>query len=287
MPEAISPLGRQVAYIDRYDPTLLYPIERAPKRAELGLADAPLPFHGADLWSAYEVSWLDLRGKPQVAIAHVSVPCTTPRLVESKSFKLYLNSFNAQRVPDAETLARHLVDDLHACVGAGIGGERVQVSLVRPAAFGDERLAPLRGVCLDDLELDGPWCPPDSGAAPGVRPEWLRTRPEAPVDEHLHTHLFKSNCPVTGQPHWASVEIGWRGPPLDRAGLLAYLVSYRQQGEFHEHCVERIFMDLWTRGRPQRLEVLARYTRRGGLDINPWRCSDAAPSPGFARSVRQ
>jgi 7-cyano-7-deazaguanine reductase len=265
------PLGRHVDYPREYDPGLLFPIERALGRAELGIAADALPFIGHDRWHAYELSWLDARGKPQVATATIEVPARSPQLVESKSLKLYLNSFNAARFEDAETVRARIAGDLTQAAGA-------QVSV----AFG---LPPIEtadaGVSIDglDVEIDC-YGPPDA--------RLIALAGEAdPVTESLHSALLKSNCPVTGQPDWARVLIDYRGPRLDHAALLRYLVSFRDHCGFHEQCVEQIFRDLMQRARPQALSVQARYTRRGGLDINPWRATPGWRRPSAARDLRQ
>ena len=273
---ADSQLGRAVSYPDHYDPTQLFPLPRATQRAALGLrADAPLPFTGADLWTAFELSWLTPRGRPQVALVQLTVPCESPRIVESKSFKLYLNSFHMSRFESADEVRSHLVDDLSAACG-----QRVGVKLILPDGFDAQPIHELDGVNLDRLDLDCEHYLP--------APELLSAQfDEQPVQETLVSNLLKSNCPVTGQPDWASVQIGYSGPQIDQPGLLRYLVSFRGHSDFHEHCVERIFMDLWTRCRPTRLQVYARYTRRGGLDINPWRTSHPAAMPKPVRTARQ
>lgn len=271
-----SPLGKPSAYRDTYAPELLFPVPRQLQRTHIGLAEgAALPFMGADLWTAFELSWLNLRGKPQLALAHVTVPCESPAIVESKSFKLYLNSFTMTPFDSAETVKARLVEDLSRAAGARVG-----VRLVAPDAFDQETLAELDGLNLDRLDIDCEHYQP--------APELLRTDAnEAPVNEVLTSRLLKSNCLVTGQPDWGSVQIAYTGHPIDQEGLLRYLVSFRQHNEFHEHCVERIFMDLWTRCRPTRLQVYARYTRRGGLDINPFRTSHPARLPANLRTARQ
>jgi len=268
-----SPLGKDTAYADRYDPGLLFPIPRADKRAELGMAET-LPFHGVDIWNAYELSWLDLRGKPQVALAEFRVPAASPQIIESKSFKLYLNGFAQERLADAAALAATLVRDLSAAAGAVVG---VQLRDARADAL---PVVALDGRLLDDQDLAiDHYGPP--------RPDYLRADATATaVDETLVSHLLRSNCPVTGQPDWGSVQIAYRGAPIDHAGLLRYLISFRTHNEFHEQCVERIFVDLTRRCAPQQLSVHARYTRRGGLDINPFRSSTSA-TPGNPRTVRQ
>lgn len=267
-----SSLGRTVAWPQRPDPTLLFPIPRAQGRAELGLGSG-LPFTGMDIWNAYELSWLDARGKPCIAIARIDVPASSPNLIESKSLKLYLGSFAASRWPDAAQLRARLAHELGAVAGAP-----VTVQFTAPEAFAGLQILPLDGECIDALELDI-----DSYGPP--RPELLRADPAARTRETLVSHLLKSNCPVTGQPDWASVQIDYEGPRLDRAGLLRYLVSFRDHSGFHEQCVERIFCDILARCRPASLTVYARYTRRGGLDINPWRSTtDGRPAnPRLAR----
>ncbi|MFN4003890.1 MAG: NADPH-dependent 7-cyano-7-deazaguanine reductase QueF [Hylemonella sp.] len=275
-----SPLGKAVAYADQYDPTLLYPIARAPKRAEIGVPATP-PFVGADLWTAYELSWLNPRGKPQVAIAQFTVPAETPNLIESKSLKLYLNSYNNTRLADAAEVQARLRQDLSEAVWRG--SERrgsVGVSLIAPEQFELQAIHELDGINLDRLEVE---CTDYTPA-----PQLLSAAfDEPPVSETLSSNLLKSNCLVTGQPDWASVQIRYHGPPIDQAGLLRYIVSFRNHNEFHEQCVERIFMDIWQRCKPTQLTVYARYTRRGGLDINPWRTSHPQPLPPHVRTARQ
>ena len=275
-----SPLGRTSAYPDRYDASLLFPLPRAPKRAELGLQGA-LPFLGADLWTAYELSWLNLRGKPQVALAHITVPCETLNLVESKSLKLYLGSFNHTHFADAAAVQARLRADLSEAVWRGAPQPgTVGVRLVLPDAFEREPLHSLDGLSLDRLDIE---CTQYTPA-----PDLLRAAlDEAPVSEVLTSDLLKSNCLVTGQPDWGSVRIAYSGPQMDQERLLQYLVSFRNHNEFHEQCAERIFMDLWTHCQPIKLEVYARYTRRGGLDINPWRTSHPMALPKNVRTARQ
>ena len=273
-------LGQPTAYPERYDPALLFPVARAPKRAELGIG-ATLPFLGADLWTAYELSWLNARGKPQVALAHFTVPCETPHLIESKSFKLYLNSYNQSVFDSPEAVQQRLRLDLNEALWRGSersGG--VGVRLLQPSQFAQERLGALEGLSLDRLDLE---C---SDYQPA--PQHLQAdASQAVVQEVLCSELLKSNCPVTGQPDWASVQIPYSGAPIDQAGLLRYLVSFRQHSGFHEQCVERIYQDIWQRCSPAKLSVYARYTRRGGLDINPWRSSHPQQPPEPVRTARQ
>ena len=277
---AQSPLGKTASYIDQYDPALLFPLPRATKRQELGLG-AQLPFFGADTWTAFELSWLNLRGKPQLALAHITVPCETPNIIESKSFKLYLNSFNNTRFADAaDVLARLRADLSEAAWRGATNPATLGVRLLGPELFDREPVCELDGLSLDRLDIA---CERYSPA-----PDLLRTtQGEPPVNETLVSNLLKSNCLVTGQPDWGSVQIRYSGDAIDQEGLLQYLVSFRNHNEFHEQCVERIFMDIWQRCKPTRLTVYARYTRRGGLDINPFRTSHPQTLPPNTRTARQ
>ena len=269
-----SPLGKTSAYQTQYAPELLFPIPRPGTRDELGITGT-LPFFGVDIWNAYEVSWLNLRGKPQVAILTVTAPADSPNIVESKSFKLYLNSFNQTRLANEDALLALLRDDLSAAFGAP-----VHLALTLPEQFGQLKMGELDGVLLDrlDIEVD------DYSPAPEI----LKANfDEAPVEETLVSHLLKSNCLVTGQPDWASVQIKYAGPQIDQESLLKYLIGFREHNEFHEQCVERIFTDILRQCRPQKLTVYARYTRRGGLDINPWRTNHSGQRPPNLRTARQ
>ena len=277
---AQSPLGKTASYIDQYDPALLFPLPRATKRQELGLG-AQLPFFGADTWTAFELSWLNLRGKPQLALAHITVPCETPNIIESKSFKLYLNSFNNTRFAEAADVLTRLRADLSEAAWRGAASPAtLGVRLLGPELFDQEPVCELDGLSLDRLDIA---CERYSPA-----PDLLRTtQGEPPVNETLVSNLLKSNCLVTGQPDWGSVQIRYSGDAIDQEGLLQYLVSFRNHNEFHEQCVERIFMDIWQRCKPTRLTVYARYTRRGGLDINPFRTSHPQTLPPNTRTARQ
>ncbi len=267
-----SPLGKAVAWPERYDPGLLFLIERAQARAELRVGSQSLPFVGYDLWTCHELGWLDARGKPVVAIARLRVPASSPRLFESKSLKLYLNGFAHERIAARATLQALIATDLSAAAGAAVA-----VELLEPT--GTLPIREPEGACIDDIDIAiDRYGPPD--------PDALRTHAEV-VEEALVSHLFRSNCPVTGQPDWASVQVRYRGPRIDRASLLRYLVSFRSHNGFHESCVERLFADLATRCRPEALSVLARFTRRGGIDINPWRATPGYPEPDPIRCARQ
>jgi 7-cyano-7-deazaguanine reductase len=275
-----SQLGKTSAYVDQYDPSLLFPIPRAPKRAEIGVLEQPL-FVGADLWTAFELSWLNPKGKPQVALAHIMVPAESTHIVESKSFKLYLNSFNNTRIDDAAEVRNRMARDINQAVWhGGPVHASVGVKLLLPEEFDKEPVHELDGLNLDRMDLECSHYQP--------APELLAaTWDEAPVTETLVSHLLKSNCLVTGQPDWGSVQIRYTGHQIDQAGLLRYIVSFRNHNEFHEQCVERIFMDIWSRCKPMQLTVYARYTRRGGLDINPWRTSHPGAVPKNIRTARQ
>ena len=265
-----SSLGREVTYPASYDASLLFPIPRAAGRGSIGIDASALPFIGHDRWHAYELSWLDARGKPCVATATLTVPCTSPHLIESKSLKLYLNSLNAARFNNDAAVRQCVAHDLSACAGAEVS-----------VTFGLPTMASRQaGELIDGLDLDiDDYGPPNAGH--------LSADPAQVAEELLASHLLKSNCPVTGQPDWASVVLAYRGPRIDRAGLLRYLVSFRDHAEFHEQCVERIFKDISTHCAPQALSVEARYTRRGGLDINPWRATPGFPAPAPVREPRQ
>ena len=263
----LGPLGQATGYPDRYDPALLFAVSRAPQRADLGLGPT-LPFTGADVWTAYEHTWLDARGKPRIAMLSVTVPIDSPYIVESKSVKLYLGSY-AQTRFDEEALVRAAIEmDLSAATGG-----QVEVAVLREA-----RIAALPGVSIDDEDL--------AVDRYEVDPSLLHAGGEA-VSETLRSDLFRSVCPVTGQPDYASLAIAYRGPRIDRGALLRYLVSYRLHAGFHEHCAERIFVDVARHCACESLTVHARFTRRGGIDINPFRTNAGEPVPGNVRTARQ
>jgi 7-cyano-7-deazaguanine reductase len=276
-----SQLGKTSAYVDQYDAGLLFPINRQPKRDEIGVGANPL-FFGADLWTAYELSWLNAKGKPQVALAHFTLPADSPNIIESKSFKLYLNSFNNTRLQGVD----HGVQALHDLLAHDLSdaaGARIAVK-VEPFPLSMERdqrpmIAAFDATPLDRLDIECQHYIP--------APQLLTTVDEPPIEETVYSDLLKSNCLVTGQPDWGSVQISYFGAPIDHAGLLQYIVSFRNHNEFHEQCVERMFMDIWTRCKPTRLTVYARYTRRGGLDINPYRTSFPSVLPANVRMGRQ
>ena len=271
-----SPLGKPSTYQSQYNPSLLFPIPRLYKREEIGLGEGRLPFFGMDIWNAYEISWLNMRGKPQVALARVMVPADSPNIIESKSFKLYLNSLNQTKLGGTDALLELLREDLSAGFGAP-----VQIALTLPENFSKLSMGELDGMLLDRLDIEVDDYAPN--------PSLLRAEEnEPPVEETLLSNLLKSNCLVTGQPDWASVQIKYVGPQIDQEGLLRYLIGFREHNEFHEQCVERIFMDILQQCKPHKLAVYARYTRRGGLDINPWRSNfSTGTPPSNARNARQ
>jgi len=270
----LSPLGKSSAYQTQYTPELLFPIPRQQKRDELQLTGT-LPFFGVDIWNAYELSWLNMRGKPQVAIATFTAPADSPNIVESKSFKLYLNSFNQTRLANTDALLALLREDLSAAFGAP-----VHIALTTPDDFGKLKMGEFDGLLLDRLDIEIDQYTPSPALL-------TSNRAEAPVEETLVSHLLKSNCLVTGQPDWASVQIQYAGPQIDQEGLLRYLIGFREHNEFHEQCVERIFVDILRQCQPNHLAVYARYTRRGGLDINPWRANFSTGRPPNLRTARQ
>ena len=271
----LLPLGRQTDYPRHYDPALLFPVLRQGKRLELGIGSGTrLPFAGWDVWNAYELSWLDSKGKPVVALGELRFPADTPALIESKSLKLYFNSLNQTRFENVAALQARVAADLSLAAGGS-----VEVCIQPLSAQPMPVVAYPEGILLDELEIE---CDTYD-----LNPAFLACDVGAVREEVLYSHLLKSNCLVTGQPDWAMVVIRYRGLPINQAGLLRYLISFRNHNEFHEQCVERIFMDIQRACQPQALAVEARYTRRGGLDINPFRTTGAWPMPANVREVRQ
>ncbi|GAB3380611.1 NADPH-dependent 7-cyano-7-deazaguanine reductase QueF [Spongiibacter taiwanensis] len=267
-----GPLGESVNYPTEYSADLLHPIPRAPGRDALALT---APIHGSDVWTAFELSWLNASGKPMVACAEFFIPAASSHIIESKSFKLYLNSLNQHRLGHPDDLVALLKADLSARVGCAI-----DLRLYLPDDW--HSLLPVAappGLCLDALEVH------PQNYELGDSP--LKSTGKNSVAECLYSNLLRSRCPVTGQPDWATVIIDYCGPQLSHEALLLYLISFRQHDDFHEHCVERIYRDIWRDCEPERLTVSARYLRRGGLDINPWRSSDPQACGAMARLVRQ
>lgn len=260
-------LGKKIEYIAEYCPSLLFPISRSENRKEIGIGEE-LPFHGSDVWYGYEISWLNLQGRPEIGIFAFIFPAHSPFLIESKSFKYYLNSLNQSRFPSCVEVEQVLERDLSKAVGA-----RVQVELIPSLP---QREFP--GMCLDLLDIAIHSYTVDSSL--------LHSNSKERVEERVFTHLFKSNCLVTGQPDWASIWIHYVGAKIEHASLLRYLISFRQHQEFHEQCIERIYMDLMHQCHTEKLTVFGKYTRRGGLDINPFR-SNFERIPSHFQTVRQ
>lgn len=268
-----APLGKKSSYINTYTPSLLFPLPRKPKRDELGLKE-PLPFQGFDYWTGFEISWLNPKGKPQVAIAEFKLPAHSRCLIESKSFKLYLNSFNNSRFETLESVHQLMIQDLSQAAEAPV---EVQLYFLHEAP---SQISTFTGTLLDELDIECTTYQPN--------PSDLRVEGTEQVEETLFTHLLKSNCLVTGQPDWGSVQISYKGKKINPQGLLRYIVSLRDHNEFHEQCVERIFTDLLRQCQPEELSVYARYTRRGGLDINPYRTNKKTLPPiSNLRLIRQ
>ncbi|MGB2078686.1 MAG: NADPH-dependent 7-cyano-7-deazaguanine reductase QueF [Vibrio sp.] len=268
-------LGKKTDYAAEYDPSLLQAVPRQLNRDELGLTSENLPFYGCDIWGMYELSWLNINGLPQVAVGYAKLPVSSPNIIESKSFKLYLNSLNQSKFTSLHALKQHLVRDLSACAGAD-----VEVVLYKMQDFDQQQIMNMQGQCIDEQDII-------------IRnfefnPELLKDAATGKeVKETIHSHLLKSNCLITNQPDWGSVEIQYQGKEIDQQALLRYLVSFRNHNEFHEQCVERIFCDIMRFCQPSELTVYARYTRRGGLDINPYRSTKEETPDHFVRMARQ
>lgn len=268
---AKTALGKETQYTFAYDPKLLFPVPRQQGRSSLQMVE-PLPFFGVDIWNAYELSWLNPQGKPEIALAEFRVPVNSANLIESKSFKLYLNSYYQTPFANQTEVKTRLQEDLSKATESDVG-----VRIIMPEFFANQKMDDLPGFCLDHLniaiqsyQLDPTLLTPETG----------------PIHETLHSHLFRSRCPVTGQPDWASILIRYEGNKINHEGLLKYLVAFREQDEFGEHCAERVFMDIMRQCKPDKLTVYMRFTRRGGLDINPFRSNFEARVENI-RSFRQ
>ncbi|MEP5765612.1 MAG: NADPH-dependent 7-cyano-7-deazaguanine reductase QueF [Halieaceae bacterium] len=266
-------LGQNSPVPERYAPELLFAIPRAEARDSLGLDPEQLPFRGEDVWHAWELAWLAPGSQPRLAVGRFSIPASSPSLVESKSFKLYLNSLNQEQFDSAAGLANTLVADLSTVAGAAVS---VEILELEDAALA---ITPLPGECIDNCSLQA--------VVEEPKAELLLLEKCGDGEEQvLHSHALRSLCPVTAQPDWASVIVHVGGARVDPASLLTYIHAYRRHQEFHEQCVERMFSDLQEAGACGHLSVQALYTRRGGLDINPWRSTDAGPAPRL-RTARQ
>ena len=271
-----SHLGLPTAYPKKYAPEILQGIDRREGRQSAGVCESPLPFSGADIWTAYELSWLDSTSRPFVGIGEFTVACESPRIIESKSLKLYLNSLNEHTFNSPEEALSTLQADLSAVCGITVG-----IRLFTLQQYAEKGLHTTEGICLDTLEAE-------VGEGSDIHSECLSLRPDTNIiNETLYSDLFKSNCPVTGQPDWASISISYSGRAIDHQSVLAYLLSFRRHEGFHEECLERIFVDISAHCQPEKLLVVARYTRRGGIDINPWRSSEPKKISQNRRLARQ
>lgn len=267
-----SPLGKKTVYVYTYDPGQLFPIPRQQAREKINLAN-PLPFNkGVDIWTGYELSWLNLKGKPEVAYAEFRILFNTPLIVESKSLKLYLNSFNQTPFRSIEHVKETLKKDLSEAVQGDVEVELFDYKSLKMNNFYE-----LDGICIDDLDIETSVYKVDAAL--------LKVSNQVTA-ESFHTHLLKSNCLATGQPDWGSLFISYKGPKIDHESFLRYVVSFRTHSGFAEHCVEQIYHDIQQHCQPELLTVYARYTRRGGLDINPFRSNFQYPPENF-RLVRQ
>ncbi|CAH9063867.1 NADPH-dependent 7-cyano-7-deazaguanine reductase [Pseudoalteromonas holothuriae] len=255
-----SLLGKATEYASHYDATLLHPIARKLNRDQIAVDESDLPFMGEDTWTGYELSWLNQKGKPQVAVASFVFPCQSSHIIESKSFKLYLNSFNQSKFASVEAVQQILQKDLSSTANT-----QVQVTLYKADDYACLPFTALPGECIDELDIEVDIYSPQA--------DILQSTGQCNVSETLHSHLLKSNCLITSQPDWASIIISYTGKQICRDSLLRYLISFRSHNEFHEQCVERIYCELMNTFDFEKLEVYARYTRRGGLDINPYRSS--------------
>ncbi|MCF6436352.1 NADPH-dependent 7-cyano-7-deazaguanine reductase QueF [Pseudoalteromonas sp. MMG022] len=269
-----SVLGKTTEYASQYDASLLHPIARKLNRDQIGVEESALPFKGEDTWTGYELSWLNLKGKPQVAVASFVFPCQSSHIIESKSFKLYLNSFNQSRFESAEAVQNILTKDLSKAANT-----QVKVTLYKASDYACLPFTQMPGECIDDLDIDVDIYSPQAGI--------LKAASTNIVTQTLHSHLLKSNCLITSQPDWASIVISYTGTQVCRESLLRYLISFRSHNEFHEQCVERIYCELMNTFDFEKLDVYARYTRRGGLDINPYRSSNQDSTAYQIRTNRQ
>lgn len=267
-------LGQKTEYASQYDRTLLQPVPRALNRDGLGITQNQPFTIGADIWTAYEISWLNEKGLPQVAIADIYLDYQSQNLIESKSFKLYLNSFNQSKFADFNAVQQTMQRDLSECAQGD-----VKVRLNPVTVYDSQKIDHLQGDCIDEQDIEI--------TSYEFNADWLKNCvSDEIIEEKLVSHLLKSNCLITNQPDWGTLHIHYIGKKINHEKLLRYVVSFRQHNEFHEQCVERIFCDLMHYAKPEKLTVYARYTRRGGLDINPFR-SNFENLPENLRLARQ
>lgn len=271
-----TPLGKPTEYKNQYDNSLLVPIPRSLGRNEIKLPKE-LPFNGTDFWNCYEVSWLDQKGKPHVRILELEVPATSEFLIESKSLKLYLNSFNNTKFKNEDDVKALIEKDLSATAQ-----DSVKIKLIQLEEYNKKEIVQFTGKSIDDLEVEI--------SDYQVNPDLLKLSEDGEyVEEKIFSDLLKSNCLITNQPDWASVQIKYRGKKIDHKSLLKYIISFRNHNEFHEQCVEHIFSDIMNICKPDALTIFAKYTRRGGIDINPLRTTEnIAQSKNYkSRDIRQ
>ncbi len=273
--ESDLPLGKRTGYVSVYTPSLLRGVSRASLREDLDFSTDKLPFYGFDIWTAYELSWLDMNGKPVVAMAQFQVPCVSDFVVESKSLKLYLNSFSQTKFKSYAEVVQTIESDLSVSTKSS-----VMVDLHTLSGYQSDGFGHFLGECIDNLDITIDQYQPSASLL-------ALAEDDQEVNEALYSHLLKTNCPVTGQPDWASILIEYAGPKIDSESLLRYIVSYREYQDFHEHCVEKIYIDIMQQCKPRELTVYGRYTRRGGLDINPYRSSSNQALPDNIRLIRQ
>ncbi len=260
-----SVLGKKTDYPSKYNPTLLFTVKRERFKT---------PFYGFDLWRAYELSWLDAHGKPHTGILELMYPSDTRRIIESKSLKLYLVSLNYARFGSTEEVRNTIQHDLEQALNP----QWIKLTIFKEKDFA--RQSEIQGICLDEMDVE---------INHYTRmPELLRLA-NGHAEETAYSHLLRSACPITGQPDWATVIIKYRGQAIDHASLLRYLISFRDHKGFSENCCEQIFVDISEKCKPDYLLVTARYTRRGGIDINPVRCSEEIDPDNLEnwRMVRQ
>lgn len=270
-------LGKSTKYSSEYNNTLLKGVPRNLNRAALNLTKNCIPFSGFDLWTLYELSWLNMNGLPQVAIGEVRVSSDSDFIIESKSFKLYLNSFNQTNFKSWQEVANTMQKDL-----SKVANSSVDVTLLPSEEFNNQFIGFFSGICLEkvfsDLSIEQyQYNPKILTNAEGIEI----------VEEDLYSNLLKSNCLITNQPDWGSIKISYKGPQICKESLLKYIISLRTHNEFHEQCIERIFLDILQYCKPELLTVYARYTRRGGLDINPYRTNQGKVPSENVRFARQ
>ena len=264
-----SPLGEKSIYADQYDNSLIFPIERAIKRREIGINKKTPPFYGYDILNAYELSWLASNGKPEVAVAEIIYPCDSVCLVESKSLKLYLNSFNGTVFDSAEHVKDVIEHDLSNKLKTHVLVKLIDINQKMDFCLPE-------GESIDGFYKED-FSDPFIGIIHGI----------AVKNEQIYSNLLKSNCPVTLQPDWGTLMITYSGPKINRFSLLHYILSLRNLNEFHEQCIEKIYMEINKNCQPDYLQVYGRYTRRGGIDINPYRSTMNDPVPENIRTFRQ